>query len=393
MALRVLLAHNRYIHTGGEEAVFSAELEMLRRRGHDVEVFLDDNHRIAQIPPVPLALSTVWSAEAGRRLGEVLDAFRPDVCHFHNIFPLLSPSVYAACRRRRVAVVQTLHNYRLVCPTATLYRNRRVCEDCVGRFLPWPGVLHGCYRGSRSASSVVAGMLVVHRALKTWRDGVDRYIVPTEFAREKLRGSGIASAKTVVKPHLVTPDPGRGRNRGDFCLYVGRLSYEKGIHTLLEAWRSLEGAVPLRIVGSGPQQGAVETAAARDPSILVEGLLPPAEVLSRMGRAALLLVPSECYEVFPRVLVEAFAVGLPALASDLGGLRELVAEGRTGLRFKPHDPADLAAKVEWMLANPELLDRMSAMARLEYENHYSADANYALLMDIYASAVGEARGS
>ncbi|GAP62436.1 hypothetical protein ARMA_0859 [Ardenticatena maritima] len=312
---------------------------------------------------------------------------KPDVAHFHNTFLMISPAAYYACQEEGVPVVQTLHNYRLICPGALLMREGRVCEECVGRTAPWPSVMHGCWRGSRLQTSVVAAMLMVHRAMKTWSEQVDIYIALTDFARRKFIEGGLPAEKIVVKPNFVDPDPGVGRHEGNYALFVGRLSPEKGMHTLLRAWRMLKD-VPLKIVGDGPLRAEVEAFIGREGLTEVEVLGRKAreDVFCLMQKARVLVFPSECYENFPVSVAEAFACGLPVIASRLGAIAEIVEDGRTGLLFNPNDPEDLAVTVEWAWTHSEKLAEMGREARRAYEEKYTAERNYALLMDIYAQA-------
>jgi glycosyltransferase involved in cell wall biosynthesis len=387
---RVLLVHNRYRQPGGEDAVFAAEAALLRAAGHEVVEFTDDNARARDWSGARLAAATIWSREATRRLRELLARERPDVAHFHNTFQLISPAAYRACRAARVPVVQTLHNYRLLCPAATCYRAGRACEDCVGR-APWPAIRHGCYRDSRAASAAVAAMLVVHRLLGTFADGVDVYVALSEFARARYVAGGLPARRIELKPNFVAPDPGAGPGGGGYALFVGRLAPEKGIATLLAAWRRIGTRLPLRIAGDGPLAPQVREAAASGSSVDWLGQRTGAEVIALMQRAELLVLPSEWYENLPVTLIEAFACGLPVVASRIGALATLVPEGRAGRLFAPGDPAALADAALALVARPAELARLRAGARAEYLARYTAEANYRRLREIYARALA-ARG-
>ncbi|BDG26762.1 hypothetical protein TthSNM66_13980 [Thermus thermophilus] len=343
------------------------------------------NQELDRMPPWRQGAVTLWNQEAHRRVREALRAHRPDLVHVHNTFPLASPAVVHAAKAEGVPVVMTLRNYRLLCVNALFFREGRVCEDCLGR-LPWRGVVHGCYRDSRLASLGVASMLALHRALGTW-NLVDRFIALTEFARRKFVEGGLPAEKIVVKPNFVHPDPGPGEGRGGYALFVGRLSPEKGVGTLLRAWGLLGGRVPLKVVGDGPLADEVQEAARRLPGVEWLGRKSPEEVYALMGEAAFLVFPSEWYETFGRVAIEAFAKGTPVVASRIGAVGEVTEDGRTGLHFRPGDPEDLAAKVEWLLAHPTELARMRREARAEYEAKYTAERNYQLLMEIYGQAL------
>jgi glycosyltransferase involved in cell wall biosynthesis len=294
--------------------------------------------------------------------------------------------VYYAAKAARVPVVQTLHNYRLLCPNALFYRDGKVCEDCIGKPIPYPGVLHGCYRQNRLATGAVATMLASHHFLNTWSTMVDQYIALTEFARQKFIQGGLPGEKIVVKPHFIDPDPRPGQGQGGYALYVGRLSTEKGLDTLLAAWERLEQRIPLKIVGDGPLEDQVITAAQRFPNVEWLGRQPINRVYDLMGEAMFLVLPSKWYETFGRVAVEAFSKGTPVIAANIGAIGELVDSGRTGLHFRPGDPEDLAAMVEWALDNPNAMAQMRLAARAEFKAKYTAERNYQQLIDIYAEA-------
>jgi glycosyltransferase involved in cell wall biosynthesis len=385
--MRILILHNRYLYRGGEDESTESEVTLLRERGHQVQTLTLDNHAIAGMNRWRAALSAVWSTPSYRTLRRLLGEFRPQVVSVHNFFPLLSPSIYFAAEADRVPVVQALHNYRLLCPGAMFFRNRAVCEACTGRLVPWPGMVYGCYRGSRAATAAVTAMIIAHRAAGTWHEKVRAYITPTEFARKKFEEAGFPLRKLVVKPNFLLRDPGLGSARGGFGLFVGRFAPEKGIETLLAAWQKLRAPVGLKLVGDGPMMGEILEAADGLPTVEVLGPKSLVEVYKLMGEAAFLVFPSEWYETFGRVAVEAFAKGTPVIASDIGAISELVSDGRTGLLFRPGDPEDLAAKVEWFLSHPAEAQQMRAEARDEFLAKYTAERNYRSLMDIFERAI------
>jgi len=381
--MKILLIHNRYQIAGGEETVVHAEQALLSSRGHEVRLWEADNRLITGT--VGPALHAVYSPAARRQTAQLLDEFKPDVVHVHNFFPLLSPAIYYACGAAHVPVVQTLHNYRLICPNALLFRDGHVCEDCVGRALPWPGVWHACYRDSHAASLAVATMLTTHRLLRTWSKEVGRYIVLSEFAREKFvsRG-GLPAAKIEVKPNFVHPAPSAGDGSGGFALYVGRLSEEKGLKVLVPTWQQLGASLPLKIVGDGPLRPWLKNWADEQPGVEYVGLLKRDSVIQLMRQARLLVFPSLWYEGFPMTIIEAFATALPVIASDLGSAATLIEHRRTGLHFRPGDSHHLAEQIHWALAHPAEWERMRQEARKEFETHYTADRNYELLSAIYS---------
>jgi glycosyltransferase involved in cell wall biosynthesis len=385
--VKILIVHNFYQQTGGEDLVVGDEIRLLESRGHEVLRYTVHNDQVGAVSTVALAQRTIWNQQVYRELRGVISQQRPQVVHVHNTLPLLSPSVYYAADAERVAVVQTLHNYRLLCPSAVCFRDGHVCTDCLGKPVAWPAIRHACYRGSRSATAAVVTMLSVHRLLGTWHQKTSVYIVLTELARRLFMRAGLPADKLVLKPNFVEPDPGLGTGGGGYAIFVGRLSSEKGITVLLDAWRRIGGRIPLRIVGDGPLSSLVAEAAVRIPGVTWLGRQTREEIASLVGDAACLVFPSECYETFGRVIVEAFAGGTPVLAADHGAGGELVSDGITGLLFRHGDAHDLADKVIQLHEGAASRARIRAAARKEFEDRFTAAANYRALLDIYARAM------
>ncbi len=383
--MRVLLAHSYYREPGGEDRVFDTEARLLEAKGHEVVRFTVSNDQVVGINPVALAKATVWSSSSYHELRQLIRQERPNVAHFHNTLPLISPAGYYAAKAEGVPVVQTLHNYRLLCPNALFFRQGHPCEDCQGKFIPWPGVLHACYRGSRPASGTIAAMLTIHRGLRTWMDKVDAYIALTEFSRRKFIEGGLPAGKIVVKPNPVYPDPGLGEGRGEYALYVGRLSPEKGVSILLSAWEKLGGRLPLKVAGDGPLAGLVAEATRTLKGVEWLGRQSRERVLALMKEARVLIFPSVLYEGLPAAITESYAAGLPVIASNIGNMSTVVDHGRTGLHFRPNDPEDLAAQVKRVVSQPAGLAQMRREARAEFEAKYTAESNYQMLLNIYRS--------
>jgi glycosyltransferase involved in cell wall biosynthesis len=390
--MKILMVHNAYQQRGGEDIVLEAEARLLASHGHAVVAYGRDNHEIKRssgIGALAAAVQTVWSFSSHGVLQEILKTERPDVAHFHNTFPLISPSAYYACAEAGVPVVQTLHNYRLICPGATFLRDGKVCEECLGRAVPWPGVVHGCYRGSRPATLATATMLSVHRAMGTWQSKVNLYIALTEFARKRFIEGGLPADRIVVKSNFIPNRPARQAIGGGYALFVGRLSDEKGPQLLPAAWQALHTKTPLRVGGDGPLLKPLREDVERNglsPLIELMGCRTRDEVAELMQGASFLIVPSIWYETFCLTAVEAYSCGLPVIASRIGALAEIVQDGVTGLHFNPGDAQDLAAKVEWAWTHPKEMAEMGRTARLEYEAKYTAEVNYEILMRIYGTA-------
>jgi glycosyltransferase involved in cell wall biosynthesis len=384
--LKILQIHNFYQQPGGEDQVYAAEFDLLRRHGHTVRQYSTHNAEVQKMRALEVAWRTIWNSKTYREIREIIRAFRPDIVHSHNTFPIISPAVYYAAGREEVPVVQTLHNYRLICPAATLYRDGHVCEDCVSHFVPYDAVLHRCYRSNRAGSAVVASMLTAHRLARSWSKQVAAYIALTEFARTKLVQGGLPADKILVKPNFLAQDPDPGHGNGGFALFVGRFSEEKGLRTLLKAWRQLP-EVPLTMVGDGPLSGFVRGEARELSNVVVPGYCERSQVLEYMRSAAFLVMPSEWYEGFPMTALEAMACGTPVIASDLGSLRELVVEDVNGAKFAAGNADQLALTVKRLLARSAASRELRERTRVHYEGQYTSERNYALLMQIYESIV------
>ncbi len=389
--MKILLVHNTYQDQGGEDVVLRQERQLLRNAGHEVSEYLRHNSEIKQYSTArrfTLIGRTIWASDSHRDFTALLQSNRPDVVHVHNTFPLISPSIYWALRDQNIPVVQTLHNYRLFCPGANFYRDGKICEDCIdGKF--WRGVKHGCYRNSRLETAPVAMMLMVHHARKTWAEMVDRYIVLTAFARSRFVKAGLPADKIVVKPNCVDPDPGQRTGEGSYALCVGRVSQEKGVPTLLKAWRQLPRSFNLRIIGDGPARAQLQSEAAAYglSNVTFLGQQPRERVVEAMKGAKFLIFPSELYENLPLTIIEAFACGVPVLASRLGAMQEIVEDGLTGLFFRPGDAEDLALTVSRAWQQPEYMHPLGERARIEYETRYTAEANCQRLLDIYQQVI------
>ena len=392
--MKILLVHNTYQQPGGEDVVFSLERRLLEEAGHQVAVYCRSNWEISaagMMGRLSWTPRTIWSGASRRAFARRLTSERPDIIHVHNTFFMISPSLYSACREAHVPVVQTLHNFRLLCPGAAFFRHGRLCEECAAHSL-WRGVRHACYRDSRVATGTVAFMLAVHRLRGTWTNEVDAFIALTQFARGKFIAGGLPEDKVHILPNFAFPGPTARASEGSYALFVGRLSPEKGLDTLLAAWALLPRNIPLVVVGDGPLRAGLEAEAARRglSQVLFRGRLNRGETQAAMQGAKFLILASECYENFPMTIVEAFACGVPALCCRLGALPDIVRDGGTGLHFTPGDPVDLAAKVDWAWAHPREMLAMGMQAQAEFESHYTAEKHYSALMEIYAYAMGRA---
>lgn len=384
--MRVALLHNRYRERGGEDRAVAFEADLLRKAGCEVhEVVVDNREALAgsSLRALGVAVRTRWNRESAARVRELLARHPVDVGHVHNFFPLLSPSVHAALREGGVAVVQTLHNYRLLCANAALLRDGRPCEECVARG-PWNALRYGCYRGSRAATAVWSEMTAHHRRRDTWRRCVDLFAVPSEFARRKLAAGGLPAERLRVVPGAVA-DPGEPRPCGRGAVYVGRLSPEKGLRELLEAWRALDG-YPLAIVGGGPEEPALRALAAGVSGVRFLGPLPAERVAEALRRACFLVAPSRAYETFGMAVAEAMAHGRAAVVPAHGALAERVEAGRSGLVYDAGDPRGLVEACRALAHDPQRAAAMGREARVLYKETLAPDRATARLTALYAEA-------
>lgn len=386
--MKVLMVHNRYQQRGGEDAVVEAETHLLATNGIEVRPFDADNDSIHG----PLSKIQVSAGQFGlptqvkARFRQALSDFHPDIVHVHNWFPTLSPAVFHICRRAHIPVVHTLHNYRLLCAGATLFRDGRACEDCIGTTLRAPGIAHGCYRQSRIGTAVATAGMLANWWMGTWHQSVDCFIALSDFARHKFIEGGLPADNIVVKPNFVDPDPGARAGAGGYLLYAGRLTEEKGLRVLLQCWRSAPDLPMLKIAGTGPLQEEVRHAASSLPNVECLGSRSAADVLELMGNATALLCPSLWYEGMPRVVIESLAVGTPIVASRIGCYPEMIVDGETGALFQTGDAAELRGRIRTLSRGAEF-HGMRDKARRCFESNYTGERNLSLILHIYRSVL------
>lgn len=386
-AVKVLIIHNFYRSSApsGEDSVFQNEKTLLSGKGVDVvtyEMFNDKIDTSSFAHRARLALNTAWSNDTYQAVEHLIKQTKPDIAHFHNTFPQISPSAYAACRNNGVPVVQTLHNFRLICPGGLLLRDGRPCEDCVGTNL-LPALRYRCYRGSLPATGALVWMLLRNRWHGTYTTLVNRYIALTEFAASRLIAGGLPKDHISIKPNFTPGVPAAGPGDGGYAVYVGRLSAEKGVRTLISAWKRLP-EVPLKILGDGPLRQELERLVAIQ-KLPVEflGFCDRTTIVNVVGRAAIQIIPSEWYETFGLAVIEAYACGTPVVVSRIGSLDEIVREGETGVKFEAGDADALARTVRQLLGDPTQLFAMRKKARAAFLANYTPERNFQLLMDIY----------
>ena len=400
--MNIVLAHNYYgsAAPSGENTVFLAETELLRRRDHRITVLSRHSDEIRDRGAwgcLRGALSTPWNPFSKRDAVQLLRRVAPDVFHVHNCFPLLSPAVFYAARGLRTANILTLHNCRAFCAAGIPMRGEKPCTECLDSRSVGPALRNRCYRDSLAATLPLAAMIWLHRALRTWEREIDAFIALTDFQRDLMCGAGLPEDRVFVKPNFY-PDPPASLpfcHREAKAVFIGRLGVEKGCHLLLEAWRRWGPAAPrLEIIGAGSERSRLEAsvvAAGLTEKIAFRGQLSFPETQASLALARLLLLPSLCFEGFPMVVREAFALGVPVAASRLGSMPGLIEEGRTGTLFEAGDPGDLVAKIRDAWSDQDRLSAWGAAALEEFEKKYTSQANYRILMRIYRDAMEHKR--
>ena len=391
--MKILIVHNSYQIYGGEDSVVENESTMLAD-GHIVKKIILNNDDITTLfDKVRVFFGTTFSFRRYNEFLKVLSSFNPDVVHVHNYFPLISPSVFYACNKAKIPVVHTLHNFRAVCPTATLMYDNKIDErSLIGS--PWWTVFKKVYRGSYLGTFVLSLMVYLHKKIKTWHLPHLYYIWLTEFARTKYQEAGWPVSKIFVKPNFLQSsicydggDKDHIKNNA-YGVYVGRLSEEKGISHLLEAWNH-DLSTSLTVIGDGPLSKLLVNSG--NSLINYIGRQNKTQVLECVRKANFLVMASVWYEGFPMVIVESFACGTPVFCPRLGSMEEVVEDGVTGLLFDPGNSSDLAAKVKWMESNPAKVREMAKNARKVYESKYTDKINKNILIQIYNQIITNSR--
>jgi glycosyltransferase involved in cell wall biosynthesis len=392
--MRILIAHNRYKQIGGEDLVVATESGLLNSHGHTVaRLDVDNDHIQGALSRITASFGSIYSSDGKQRMREAIERAKPDVVHVHNFFPTLSPSVFAACVEAGVPVVHTLHNFRILCARATLFRDGGVCEECISNRSFLPGVRHACYRSSHLGSAVAGLGMAVHDRLGTWSDKIAAYISLTSFAADKLGTFRIPREKIFVKPNS-TEDRGLGTGDGNYALFAGRLNQEKGLQTLIDADTAGTLCMDIVILGDGPMREEVQRAAERPGSRLIyKGFMPHDQILDFMRSARVLIMPSIWYEGgLPLVVIEAFSLGLPVIGADLGNVAAIIKPGETGLLYPPADHQALSSALAWFMENLAEVRQMRENAREHYLATHTPEKNYQRLVEIYQMAIDGAVG-
>jgi len=387
--MKILLIHNKYQYKGGEDTVFESEFNMLKNRAEQVEKLVFNNNEINSIvSKIKVGIYSFYNNESAKVLSKKIEEFKPDIIHVHNFFPIASPSIFYVANIKKVPIVMTLHNYRLVCPNAMLFRDNKVCEDCINKSFAFDGVFHGCYRDSKIQTLFLASMIWFHKRNKTWLNRVDRYIALTDFAKNKFLNSSLKldKSKIVVKPNFVI-DNGFELDKEEYCLFVGRLSQEKGIEVMLNAFKN--SSKKIQIIGTGPLVDMVKEYSTKYENIEYLGFKSIDFIIQKLKKAKALIFTSILYETFGMTIIEAFSTATPVVCSDIGGPAEIVEDGKTGLKYQVGNSKELQKKVEQLYTDESLHIKLCRGAREEFEKKYTEKINYLYLKKIYESIINE----
>lgn len=386
--MRILFVHNTYRYAGGEDVAVKQEIELLEKNGHRVELVTFHNEvRSGIISKIKFASSSLYNRNSYKRLQKKIETFEPDIAHVHNFFFEASPSIFFILKKKKVPVVLTLHNYRLVCANALLLRNNAPCELCVSNTIPLSGIKYKCYHDSSIESAIVTGIASLHKILHTWTGKVDRYIALTEFSKTILYKSSLKlnKQKITVKPNFVFDKQAGQQNRDDFFLFVGRIATEKGVDNLLKVFGNNPG-IRLVMIGGGPEKERLQGLYSSYKNIVFEGQRDKEEVLHYMKKAKALVFPSIWYEGLPFTIIEAFSTGTPVIASNLGSMAELINHNYNGFLFNYKDLLSLQS----VLLDFDNLTKTSDIysnSRKTYLEKYTPEKNLAAMLSIYNEVI------
>ncbi|MEX0965806.1 MAG: glycosyltransferase family 4 protein [Bacteroidia bacterium] len=384
--MKILQVHNFYKFSGGEDQACENERNLLESNGHQVIRYEKDNSAIDKMSAgqkLSLMWKTTWNKDTIPEVTVLLRREKPDVCHVHNFFPLISPSVYQACKNEGVPVVQTLHNFRLMCANGIFLRDGQACEKCL-HHSNFNAVRYKCYRDSAVQSLAVEHMITTHQKRNTWNKLVDAFICLSEFSKQKFVQAGLAAEKIRLKPNFLFSDPDPDYSGDGSAIFVGRFEEAKGAQIILQAARKLPD-LEFNIVG----EVIIDVKKADYPNIRFLGKLPHQQVIERIRESSFMVFPSLCYEQLPLTIIEAFACGKPVIASHLGNMKNMVEDKLNGLFFETGNPDDLVAKVSELVNHPGRMNELGKQARQTFEKRYTADTNYEILIKIYKKVIGE----
>ena len=379
--MKILFIHNKYQIKGGEDSVLENEMTLLKQNGHSLDLFSVTNDSIKSFfYKINIFLNINYSYNYKNQISKKI---KPDVIHVHNFFPILTPSIFDACIEHNVPSVMTLHNFRLICPSALLMHNNKIYEKSI-KNTAYSTIIDKVYKNSYLGTYAVARMIEYHKKNNTWKNKVSQFIALTNFAKNKFLEAGFLEHKIFIKPNFSSLKVKLDKNiNRSGALFVGRISDEKGIKILLKAWEKID--IKIKIIGNGPLKHLVEN---NDNSrIEYLGFMNQEQIFNEMQTASFLVFPSIWYEGFPMVIIESFANGLPIIASKLGSMGEIIEDKKTGLHFEPGSSKDLVEKVKFLNENKQEGEQMSANVLSEFKSKYSEKINYETLIKIYKKVI------
>ena len=403
--MKLICVNNYYYIRGGADRVFFNEIEMLKAHGHEVAPFSRhyeknlsseysrffpgpiEYEKVSLFKELLASFKLIYSLESKKRISSLIGYFKPNIIHAHNIYGRLTSSIVDSAKIKGIPVVMTLHDYKLICPSYLMLFNRKVCERCKGRKF-YNCILTKCHKDSLAASLVYTIETYFNYYFKKY-EWIKYFICPSKFSFKKHLEAGISEKKLVHIPNFINvknfePD----YEPGDYILFVGRLSQEKGVLTLLKATKGLD--IELKIVGDGPLRNEYEKYVRNEgmTNVTFEDYKSGEELKGLYKNSAFAVFPSECYEVFGLIAVEAFAHGKPVIGSNIGAIPEIIINEKTGLLFEPGDYNELREKIKSLLTNPSLIIQMGKDARKLVEEEYNTELHYKRLMEVYGKAVG-----
>ena len=385
--MKILLVHNTYQHKGGEDSVFENEYQLLKNNHHQVAKLLFSNDNIHSVlDKLKVGISSICNTRSGKIFQQKIIEFQPDIIHVHNFFPIASPALFYVANKLNIPIVMTLHNYRLICPNALLFRANEICEKCIQKSFAIDGVINGCYRDSKIQTFALALMSYIHKKKNTWNTKVDQYIPLTNFAKQKILSSslGLQQNQLTVKPNFVE-DFGFDYEKEDYFLFVGRLSIEKGIDLLLEVFG--KNNKKLIIIGTGPLENQVKKASITHPNIIYVGFQQKDFIIQKLKKAKALIFSSVWYETFGLTIIEALSTATPVIAPNIGSPNEIIQDTINGLIYQVGDANSIQKGIETILENKEKYKQLCIHARKSYEDFYTPEKNYQDLLQIYKNAV------
>ena len=381
--MKILIVFNRYEYRGGEDTYVDNLIKLLKKNGHQVKTYIKDSQKIKTLTDkIRTGFGLFWNFQTARELGKIVAEFKPKVAHFHNIYPLISPTAYYVCKKGGAKIIQTIHNYKFVCPKNSLFRGGKICELCVTKSFAYPSIIYGCYHNSRLASLIYSLAFFFHSLIGTF-SLINTDIFPSPFTQEYyLKYAHIPKNKTVVLPYFVVPSQETPQiaSQQDSFLYVGRLSEEKGISQLLEAFRDLP-KLKLKVIGNGPLKSSLEKNYAKFKNIILIAFIKQSEIFLQMKLARAVIVPSLWYEVQPNVILEAIASRCPIIIPKTKNFSSWIPKNADVLTYQMNEVNGLKKAI--LASKSKKIPQLRKGVFSKMMSQFSPVSHYKNLMKIY----------